>query len=149
MKSSVRVALAITSLVLTLPAQAQFRKPQDAVKYRQSVMSVMGFHMGRLGAVAKGEAKLDPAQANLDASVVRQLSTLPWIGFDASTEDVKSKALPEIWLSPDKFKAAGEKMGQAAVQLQAAAATGDLDRIRAAVGETGKTCKACHDDFKE
>lgn len=38
---------------------------------------------------------------------------------------------------------------QAAMEkLDAAAKTGNLDQIKAAVGPVGRACKACHDDFQ-
>ena len=37
---------------------------------------------------------------------------------------------------------------QAEVAKLPAAAKGDLASLKAQVGETGKTCKACHDDFR-
>ena len=43
------------SLSIASPAFAQFAKPEDAVKYRQSTFALMGAHMGRLAAVVKGE----------------------------------------------------------------------------------------------
>ena len=33
--------------------------------------------------------------------------------------------------------------------MNAAAKTGDVAAIRAAFGETGKSCKACHDQFRK
>lgn len=35
------------------------------------------------------------------------------------------------------------------VKLNAAAKTGNLDAIKAAVGDTGKACKACHDNYRK
>ena len=44
----------VIGLASALPASAQFQKPEDAIKYRQSAMFVMGNHMGRLGAMVQG-----------------------------------------------------------------------------------------------
>ena len=33
-------------------------------------------------------------------------------------------------------------------ELSAAATSGDMDAMKAAFGATGKSCKACHDDYK-
>ncbi|MDZ4356943.1 MAG: cytochrome c, partial [Variovorax sp.] len=48
------LALAAACAVMSLPAAAQFAKPEDAIKYRQSALFVMGQHFGRLGAMANG-----------------------------------------------------------------------------------------------
>ncbi len=45
--------------VLAGAAFAQFAKTEDAIKYRQSVMSLIGTHFSRMGAVVKGEAPYD------------------------------------------------------------------------------------------
>src|SRR5690606_34461241 len=43
-----------TVLAWATPASAQFAKPEDAIKYRQSAFALMGAHMGRLAAMAQG-----------------------------------------------------------------------------------------------
>jgi cytochrome c556 len=35
------------------------------------------------------------------------------------------------------------------VKFNAAAKTGNIDSIKAAAGDTGKACKACHDDYRK
>lgn len=47
---------AMLVLAVSLPAQAQFAKPEDAVKYRKATFTVMSAHFGRLGAMANGRA---------------------------------------------------------------------------------------------
>ena len=45
----VRHALMLATAMLSAgAAQAQFQKPEDAVKYRQSAFSVMGTHTNRM-----------------------------------------------------------------------------------------------------
>ena len=44
-------ALAVAAIAFSAPASAQFQKPEEAAKYRQSVMTVMGNHFGRIGAM--------------------------------------------------------------------------------------------------
>ena len=51
MKHLSLVILAAAGVLATLPAAAQFAKPEDAVKYRQSALTVMGTHFGRVGAM--------------------------------------------------------------------------------------------------
>lgn len=50
-------AWALAALVATtaLPASAQFAKSEDAIKYRQGALAVLGQHFGRLGAMANGK----------------------------------------------------------------------------------------------
>jgi cytochrome c556 len=144
------LALAALAAAVTLPAAAQFRKPQDAVEYRMSVMVVMAHSFGHLGAMANGKAPFDAAQAARDADVVAMMSKLPWSAFVAGSGDVAdTQAKPEVWSQADKFKADGRQLEDNAAKLQAAAHGGNLDQIKAQFGATAKSCKACHDTFKK
>lgn len=144
-----RIVLVAALACATVPAMAQFQKPEDAVKYRQSALSVMASHFGRLGAMASGKAPYDAKLAQENAAVVEFMSKLPWAGFTPATEGVKSKAKPEVWMDKAKFDQGAEKMVAEVAKLNVAAKAGNLDALKAAFGETAKTCKACHDAFRE
>ena len=49
----------------------------------------------------------------------------------------------------DKFNAAAKKMQDEMAKLNVAAKGGSLDAIKAAAGDVGKACKACHDDYRK
>jgi len=129
-------------------AQAQFSKVEDAVEYRQASLSVLGTHFGRIAAVVKGDKAYDKASVANDAAIVEMLSKLPWTAFPAGSATPDSKAKPEVWSEPEKFKAAADKMQAAVVKLSAATKSGDLNAIKAEFGATAKTCKSCHEEFK-
>jgi cytochrome c556 len=142
-------AAALAGALTALPAAAQFQKPEDAIKYRQSVYTVMSSHFGRIAAMAQGKAPFDPKAAAEHATIVREMSVLPFTAFAEGTEKgMPTRAKPEVWKESAKFKAAAEKMQGEVVKLDAAAKSGNLDAIKAAVGDVGKSCKACHDDFR-
>ncbi len=140
--------LTVAAMTLATSASAQFQKPEDAVKYRQSVMTVMGTHFGRIGAMVNGRAPFDAKVAQDSAHVVAVMSTLPWPAFTQNTESLKTRALPEIWKEGAKFKEASEKMQAEVAKLEVAAKTGNLDTIKAAFGAAGGSCKNCHDSFQ-
>lgn len=144
------VATAATLAALaSLPAAAQFQKPEDAIKYRQSVMTIQGNHLGRVGAMAQGRVPFDAGAAAANAQVVVMTSKLPWVAFgDGTDKGMPTRAKPEIWKEQAKFKDLQGKMQAEAEKLEAAAKSGNLDSVKAAVGEVGKVCKACHDDFR-
>jgi len=96
------------SLSIASPAFAQFAKPEDAVKYRQSTFALMGAHMGRLAAVVKGETPYNKDNVVRNAAIISMLSGMPWQAFGAGTEG--GKAQPNIWTDGAKFKSASEKM---------------------------------------
>jgi cytochrome c556 len=144
------LATAAMAAVMAVPfsAQAQFAKPEDAVKYRQSVFSVMGTHTGRVGAVVKGEKPYDKAAVEADVAVIETMSKLPWSAFPEGSDLANSKAKPEIWKEQEKFKAAADKMQSEVGKLSVAAKSGDLNAIKTAFGAVGQSCKACHDNYR-
>lgn len=147
MKALALLTLAAAS-VLALPAHAQFAKPEDAVKYRQSALSVMGTHFSRIGAMASGRAPFDAKAAVENAQIVHDPSRLPWAGFGPGTDKISARAKPEIWAEQAKFKDHSEKMMAETTKLLAAAKTQNLDNLKTAFGATAGTCKACHDNFR-
>jgi cytochrome c556 len=121
---------AVIGLASALPASAQFQKPEDAIKYRQSAMFVMGNHMGRLGAMVQGRVPFDAAQAAANADVLLVMSKLPFAGFSEGTTAANSKAKPEIWTERAKFDAGAQRMQEAMVKLNEAAKSATSTRSR-------------------
>jgi cytochrome c556 len=145
-----KIILAASATILTISsgfAVAQFQKPEDAIKYRQSVYTVLGNSFGKISAVVKGEVPYNKDDVAKNAAIIAMMSTLPWQAFGPGTEG--GKAQPAIWSDNAKFKAASEKMQLAVVDLNKAAQSGDLESIKKAFGATGQTCKGCHDDFRK
>ena len=63
MKFAISLVLAAAAAATAVPASAQFAKPEDAVKYRQSALFVMSQHFGRIGAMVNGRVPYDAAAA--------------------------------------------------------------------------------------
>lgn len=141
--------LLAVACTLAQPAAAQFAKPEDAVKYRKSALTVLGTHFGRLGAMANGKAPFDAKTAAADADVIAVVSKLPWSAFGPGTDVGQTRAKPEIWKEQAKFKELSENMQAEVAKLAAAAKTGNLDNLKVAFGPAARTCKACHDDFRK
>ena len=149
MKFITSFVLAAAATVLSLPASAQFAKPEDAVKYRQSALFVMGQHFGRIGAMANGRVPYDAKAAVDNAQVVVEMAKLPWAGFAANTDKLSQRAKSEIWTEQVKFKEHNEKMVGESGKLLAAAKTNNLDNLKTAFGSMAGTCKACHDAYRK
>ena len=149
MKNFTCIVAAATLFALAAPASAQFAKAEDAVKYRQSALSVMGTHFGRLGAMANGKVPFDANVVAENAELVAVMAKLPWAGFGPGTDkDSRSKAMSEVWTEQAKFKASSEKFIAESAKLAVAAKTGNLDAVKTAFAATADTCKACHDAFR-
>jgi cytochrome c556 len=148
MKKFACLALAAGCLAVGT-ASAQFQKPEDAIKYRQSAFTVMAAHLGRIGAMAQGRAPFDAKVAADNAAIVSTMAKLPFAAFGEGTDKgMPNRAKPEIWKDAAKFKAAGDKMVAEIAKLETAAKAGNLDAIKAAMGGVGGSCKGCHDDFR-
>ena len=150
MKLAATLAASGAVLLLATAASAQsFQKPEDAIKYRRSAMTVMAAHFGVLGAMANGRIPFDAQAAARNADIVAVMSKLPFAGFTPGTENGDTKAKADIWMEPEKFKDRAGKMQEAVAKLDAAAKTGDVDALKKAFGPAAQSCKACHDDFRK
>lgn len=149
MKFAAPLAVAAVAAALAAPASAQFAKAEDAIKYRQSALFVMGQHFGRIGGMVNGRVPYDAKAAVDNAEVVAAVAKLPWAGFGAGTEKGRNtRAKPEIWLEPAKFKEHQDKLQAEAPKLLAAARTNNLDNLKTAFGSAARACKGCHDDYR-
>jgi cytochrome c556 len=123
-------------------------KPETLVKQRQAVMTLQGkYFYGSLNPMAQGKIPYDAAIAARNAGYLDVLSKLPWDGFVESTKGVNSGALPAVWAEPAKFKAAQDRLQTAVAALVAATKGGDEATVKAAIGDLGKACGNCHDNF--
>ena len=68
------LAIAAVALAASVPAMAQFQKPEDAVKYRKAAFTVMGAHVARIGAMANGRVPFDAAAVAENAALVETMS---------------------------------------------------------------------------
>jgi cytochrome c556 len=131
------------------PAQAQFSKPESAVKYRQSAFTIMNNQMGRINQVMKGNVPYSKDAVLRSAEIIEFMGMLPYEAFTPGSDLLESKAKPVIWKEEAKFKQLASDMQAETVKLTAAAKTGKLDAIRTAFFATAKACDACHDEYRE
>ena len=148
MKKTIGLLVTGLSLTLGMPAQAQFAKAEDAIKYRQASFTLMASHFGRLGSMANGRVPYDAKVAAEHAEIVAYMVKLPWAAFVEGSDKGETKAKPEVWKEAANFKEASEKMQAAVAKLDAAAKLGSIDALKAAFGPAAASCKACHDSFK-
>jgi len=132
-------------------AQSTFAqvKPEILVKQRQAVMTLQGKYFGPLAAVAQGKAPYDAAAVQRNAGFLDNLSRMAWDGFDPSTRNEKSRVLPAVYDNNAKFKEAASRLENEASKLAALSRTGDEAAVKAQIGAVGKSCGACHDDFRQ
>lgn len=149
MKTILNLLAAAMALTLAVPAQAQFAKPDDAIKYRKASFTVMATHFGRLGDMANGRLPYDAKVAADNAELVTTMSKLPWAAFGEGTDKGETRAKPEIWKESAKYKEAADKMQAEMAKLNMAAKAGNVEALKAAFGPAAASCKACHDNFRK
>ena len=145
MKNTIAI-LACTGLAAAVVAQAQV-KPEDQVKQRRAAYAVMGFNFANLGAMAQEKKPYNKEEAVRSADLVAALSDYPQGHFSEGTDKAETKAKPEIWKNRADFDDKMKKMITEAKQLPQAARA-DLATLKKQFGETGKACKACHDEYR-
>jgi len=124
-------------------------KPEILVKQRQAVMTLQGKYFGPLGAMAQGRIPYNAAVVQRNAGFLDNLSRMPWDGFDPSTRNEKSRALPAIYNDSAKFKEAAARLENEVSKLVAVGKSGDEAAVKAQIGAVGKSCGGCHDNFRE
>lgn len=149
MQRAVKVCIgaALAAAVVTT-AVAQVT-PDRAIKYRQGALQVLGWNMGPMGAMVKGERPYNKDEFLQRAMNIEHVAGLPWEGFGPGTDTgAPTKAKPEIWKDAAKFKQYQDALQAEAVKLVAAAKQGNLDAVKGPFGAVGKACSNCHDDFR-
>src|SRR5262245_41706755 len=147
MRKTLIVAGAALALAAPLSAFAQ-AKPEQLVKQRQSAMTLIGKYWGPIAQMASGKMPYNADVVARNATYLENLAQMPWDGFNESTKDVKSAALPAIWGEPKKFQEAADRLQAEAVKLAAAARAKDEAGVKAQFGAVGKSCGGCHENFR-
>lgn len=140
-------AFAIIASGLSGFAGAQ-AKPEDTIKSRKTSLTLVQTHMKDISAMLKGERPMDAALVAKNAALIDTLAKSFPDGFPAGTGLGDTKAKPEIWSQPDRFKQMTSSYQAEAAKFNAVAKTSDVDNIKTQFGVLAKTCGTCHIDFR-
>lgn len=151
-KSGLFTALALGVAVST-PVFAQM-DVEDQIETRQSAFTFAAWNMGKIkaqavdGDVAYNEQQM-LAAANAIASVANSgLGALFGPGTALDKND-NTRLKPEFFDKPEKAREVAIGFAKEANKLQEIAANGgDKAALAAQFSEVGKSCKACHDNFR-
>jgi cytochrome c556 len=147
---SIVVPIVLAAILLAVAGISAFDRPDDAIRYRQAMMTLIGHHFGCLGDVLKGKEPYDAEAFAAETTVVLNLSLLPWEAFllagsDKGATDLKPSALSQ----PEAFQEAARAFQGEMVRLSEAAAAGDFDGIKSSrFGAVVRSCKDCHSRFR-
>ncbi len=143
------VGIAAILAMLAMPV-AHAAKPDQIIAKRQANFKQIGRSFKAMRDELQKEA---PATAVLRTNAqtidqaARQIARL----FPRNTgpeTGIKMEALAAIWAPGSTFSAEAASFTKLTASLRAAAASGDMARIKAATGALGGGCKSCHDKFK-
>ena len=126
---------------------------EKAVKARKGFMQVVAFNLGPLGAMAKGEMDYDADLATNNAKNLHALSIMnngamwPAGSDNAALGEDKTRALPAAWAADSKVGEKHKAWIDASAKLAEVAGNG-LDALKGAIGDVGKSCGGCHDNYR-
>ncbi len=98
--------------------------------------------------VARGRKDYNPREFNINALELQKLTSQPWALFTADSNYPPTKAKPAVWEKAAEFKASQDQLQATVATLVQASQSSDLEAIKAAVGGVQRSCKACHDQFR-
>ncbi|MGR8921283.1 MAG: c-type cytochrome [Gammaproteobacteria bacterium] len=148
MNSLIRLIAAGLCMAVVAPALAE-PKPEDVVRYRRGVMMAIGWNVGAMGAMAKGEMDWDGDRFAFWAERAAVLAPMAMEGFTPATAEAESNALPAVWSNMDDFEKRMLQMEEATAKLAEVARGGDKGATLEQFGAAAKNCKGCHDEYKK
>ena len=135
----------------SLPAQALAGEDAKRMMHdRHENFERVGKAMKAITGDLKGDSP-DLAELRTNAATFTQLGPqmLTWFPPGTGPDVGKTEAKAEIWQKPQDFTAKAQAFNQTATAFATAAAGQDLAAVRAAHANLGKSCKACHDLYRE
>jgi len=120
------------------------------VRERMDLMEDIADSMKQVGAMVRGKAAFDAEAVRAAADRVADHAGRMTDMFPQGSAGGASEALPAIWEDWDGFTdLAGELETKAGALSDVAENAQGVDDIRAHFAEMGRTCAACHEDFRK
>lgn len=139
---------AVAALCATSGVASAQQKPEDVIKFRKALYTVVGWHNGQMGRMVKGQQPFDQNIFVRNSTTIHQLSMVAPQAFAPGSEKGDTRAKPEIWLEQDKFNAAMERFQSEAAKMVEVSKQGNADQIKNQFGALAKSCSNCHDNFR-
>ncbi len=150
-----RSVLALTCSGLMLGAVAAVAsdevpmdKVEQAVKYRQNVMSTMGGLVGTSVGRLRDGFEFGPDLPTVAAALQAFAADIPAL-FPEGTDFGETKAKPEIWSDRQGFEDDAAEAASASESFAEAVKSGDKAMIMQSFKAVGDACKGCHKAYRE
>jgi len=143
-------AMLSTFTVLAEPAKSA-KQAKAVTQYRQAILTLVKSNVGALGAMNKGAIPFNAETIQTNSLRLEQLSLMlkDYFVTDTSGFDVETEALDKIWANKADFNDKITALTAAASNLNNVAKAGDTSQFKPAIGQVFKSCKGCHDNYKE
>lgn len=138
--------LATCFLVTSFGAAAS--EEENIIKYRDRIMDASKYHISATGMILKGEVTFNE-DLLMHAKALKDLLSDVTKYFPEGSDFGETEAKRDIWEKPEEFKQKAEEASAAATAYLTAVEGGNNDDIAAKFQELGKSCKSCHDAFRE
>ena len=143
--------ITVTLLLGSISATAIAADHKAVITHRQGIYTVMSGHMKVLKSILFQKHPL-AADINYHATEILNAAQHHGNAFPEGSDKGRTNALPAIWENPEGFQKAGDDLGKALaifIETTEIADMDDPEEMQAAYKDVGKTCKACHDDFRK
>ena len=128
--------------------EAKDTHPDQLVTKRKAIFKQFTKALEPMGMVARGRKDYNPREFNINALELQKLTSQPWPLFTADSNYPPTLAKPTVWEKPSDFKLAQDKFQTTIAGLVQASQGSDLDSIKQAVDGVQRSCKSCHDQFR-
>lgn len=140
--ASIALSASLTTAGFALAAD------KDTVDYRKKHMEIIGGHMGSIVAIVKGKV---PHADQLRFHADGLAAAAPYVATNFKTEAMsdKTEAKESIWKNWEDFQKRATRLEETSAAFAKAAASGQMSQVGPALGDLGKSCKGCHDEYME
>lgn len=150
MKRSILVIFIVSVSVSIVIAASEFSDPATAIKYRKSVMGLIGLNFGQIKDQIDSKEKLNRKAVVFNSKSLYALSKLPWKaslvpGSFSEDTTLSDKALTE----KKKYLKAARAFEKQSKKLLWISRNGNKKRIGKQFLTTAGTCKNCHSYFRK
>ena len=151
MSRSKPIVVLAMAMVLSLTACNDTPKdthPDQPVTKRNAIFKQFTRTLEPMGLVARERQAYNAREFLASALELEKISSQPWVYFTADSNYPPTHAKAQVWSKSAEFKAAQDSYLATVSQLVKAAQGGDVAVIRPAVNEVQKSCKSCHNQFR-
>ncbi len=141
-------AISAIFLLVACSEKVEDKHPQQLVTKRQAIFKKMTKTLEPMGLVARERESYNKGEFQTWAQELQELSGQPWALFTVDGNYPPTRSKPEVWLKAADFKQAQDSYLDKVGQLVKVSGSADLAAIRDAVDAVEKSCKNCHQQFR-